>query len=344
MQALVKTARGPGQLALREIPEPVAGPGEIVIEVAGCGICGTDLHIESDEYRSVPPVVLGHETAGHVVAVGEGTNNFQIGDRVTTQPFFSTCGNCGRCRDGRPNLCVDRRSIGTHVNGAFANFVKVPDYRALHLPDNLDTIAATMTEPVACCTHGILDFARPRPGDVAIISGPGPMGLAAAQVAGAVGAEVVLLGTRADERRLSLGKVVGIPHVLDIERDDVEKLVADLTDGQGAPLVVECAGVPASFDQCVRLARPGGTMLQIGLYGKKTKVDFDAAIIKELKLFGSFAQVPTAWPRAIDLMASGKVQTSPLITAVLPLSQWEAGFAAARAKTEGKVVLIPDAK
>jgi L-iditol 2-dehydrogenase len=341
MQALVKTARGPGHLALRTLPDPVPGPGELVISVAGCGICGTDLHIEADEYASVPPVVLGHETAGHVAAIGEGVHQVGVGDRVTTQPFFSICGTCERCRAGRPNLCTQRRSIGTHVNGAFAEYVKVPAHRVLPLPENLDTLAAAMTEPVACCAHGILDYAPPAPGDVAVVSGPGPMGLVAAQIARAAGAEVVLLGTSADERRLALGRQVGIPHVHDITRDNVDGIIADLTDGQGAPLVIECAGAAPSFDQCVRLAQPGGTLLQIGLYGKSVQVDMDAAIIKELRLFGSFGQVPTAWPRALDLMAAGKVQTAPLITAVLPLTQWADGFAAARAKSEGKVVLIP---
>ena len=148
------------------------------------------------------------------------------------------------------------------------------------------------------------------------------MGLVAAQIARAAGAEVVLLGTSDDERRLDLGRQVGIPHVHDITRDDVDGIIADLTEGQGAPLVIECAGAAPSFDQCVRLAQPGGTLLQIGLYGKSVQVDLDAAIIKELRLFGSFGQVPTAWPRALDLMAAGKVQTAPLITAVLPLTQW----------------------
>lgn len=342
MRALVKTARGPGQLSLQTIPDPVPGPGEVVIAVAGCGICGTDLHIESDEYASVPPVVLGHETAGHVAAVGEGVDQVGVGDRVTTQTFFSVCGACSRCRAEQPNLCAKRRSIGTHVDGAFAQYVKVPDHRVLPLPEGLDTIAAAMTEPVACCTHGILDFAQPEPGDVAIVSGPGPMGLVAAQVARAAGAEVVLLGTSTDERRLEIGKQVGIPHVLDMEQDAVDDITADLTDGQGAQLVIECAGAAPSFDQCVRLAQPGGTMLQIGLYGQKVHVDLDAAIIKELSLFGSFGQVPSAWTRALDLMAAGKVQTAPLITAVLPLTQWEDGFSAARAKSDGKVVLTPE--
>ena len=162
MQALVKTARGPGHLALQTLPDPVPGPGEVVISVAGCGICGTDLHIEADEYTSVPPVVLGHETAGHVAAVGAGVHQVGVGDRVTTQPFFSICGTCERCRAGRPNLCTERRSIGTHVNGAFAQYVKVPAHRVLPLPENLDTLAAAMTEPVACCAHGILDYAPTR--------------------------------------------------------------------------------------------------------------------------------------------------------------------------------------
>ena len=338
----MKVAPGPGHMELRQIVEPTPGPGEVLIEVAACGICGTDLHIEAGEYAAVTPVVLGHETAGRVAAVGAGVSRVALGDRVTTEPFYSLCGTCAFCQAGRPNLCPERRSIGTHVNGAFAPYVTIREGAVRVLADSIDTRAAAMTEPVACCAHGILELAQPQPGDVVVVSGPGPMGLAAAQVARTAGTEVLLLGTSADERRLAIGGEVGIERLVDVEREDVDAVIARLTAGQGAPLVIECAGAGASFDQCVRLARRGGTLLMIGLYGPSVTVDLDSAIIKELRVLGSFGQVPSAWDLALDLMAAGTVQTAPLITAELPLSRWEEGFAAARAKGEGKILLTPE--
>src|SRR6266542_4735104 len=174
MKALLKVAPGPGNLELRDIPVPEPRPGEVVFKVAATGICGSDLHIQDDEYKVVPPVVIGHETAGTVTAVGDGVSRWRPGDRVTAQTTISTCGACAYCRAGLLNLCPERRWLGGHVNGGFAEYCAVPEKNLLRLPDHVGETAAALTEPLACCVHGVMEVARPEPGSFVVVSGPGP--------------------------------------------------------------------------------------------------------------------------------------------------------------------------
>ena len=341
MKALMKVAPGPGYLELRDLPRPEPGPGEVLLRVAATGICGSDLHIQDGEYQVVPPVVIGHETAGTVVAVGADVAGYRPGDRVTAQTTISTCGRCDLCLSGRTNLCPERRWLGGHVNGGFAGYVVAPARNLLRLPERVSLAAAALTEPLACCVHGVLEVAHPAPGSTVVVSGPGPIGLLCAQVARAAGAEVIVLGTSADEARFALARRLGFEHLVDVQRRDVVAAVQDLAAGRGPDLLVEAAGAAASLDQCLRLAPRGAAILQIGLYGKPVPAPVDTLVLKELRLLGSFSSTPTAWPIALDLIATGTVQTEPLVTSTRPLSEWEDAFQAARRKAEGKILLTP---
>src|SRR5215218_4680727 len=158
MQAVMKVAPGVGNVELREIDEPVPPPGHVVIEVRAAGICGTDLHIYHDEFRTRPPVVIGHEVAGTIAALGSGVECVAIGERVTTETYFSTCGECRFCRAGQPNLCPARMSIGSAVDGAFADWLVVPARNVRPLPDGVDFVGGALTEPLACVVHGALEL------------------------------------------------------------------------------------------------------------------------------------------------------------------------------------------
>jgi L-iditol 2-dehydrogenase len=341
MKALVKVATGPGNLELRELPDPAPGPGEVVLRIAGTGICGTDLHIQDDEYVIAPPVVIGHETAGTVVAVGAGVTRCRVGDRATSSTTISTCGRCPMCRAGRTNLCPERRFFGGHVNGGFAEYAVIPEANALVLPESVSLAAAALTEPLACCVHGVLEVAPPARGDLVVVSGPGPIGLLCAQAARSAGATVIVLGTSADEKRFEIARRVGLDTLVDVQQRDVVEAVRDLGGGREPDLVVEAAGAAASIDQCLRLAPRGGRVLQIGLYGRPAPVAIDVLVLKELRLLGSFSSTPTSWSTAIELMASGQVQTEPIVTHRRPLEEWSSGFDDARRKGEGKILLVP---
>ncbi|MGH2355753.1 MAG: zinc-dependent alcohol dehydrogenase [Chloroflexota bacterium] len=341
MKALMKVASGPGHLELRDLPDPSPGPGEVLVQVAATGICGSDLHIQDDEYQVVPPVAIGHETAGTVAAVGHGVTAYHPGDRVTSRTTISTCGRCDLCHAGRTNLCPERRWLGGHVNGGFARSFVVPEANLLHLPDGISFDAAALTEPLACCVHGVLEVAKPAAGSVTVVSGPGPIGLLCAQVARAAGAEVIVLGTSADETRFALARRLGFKRLIDVQAQDAIAAVHDLTAGRGPDLIVEAAGSAGSLDQCLKMAPRGGTVLQIGLYGKPVPFAADTLVTKEIRLLGSFSSTPTAWPAALDLIASGQVRTEPLVTSKRPLTEWADAFLAARHKAEGKILLTP---
>jgi L-iditol 2-dehydrogenase len=341
MKALMKVAPGPGNMEIRDIPEPVAGPGQVVLEVVATGICGTDIHIERGEYTSVPPVVLGHEVSGRVAELGEGVSGLSVGDRVTTETYFHTCGKCPACLAGRINLCPERRSIGTHVNGGFTRYVVVPAIKVHRLPDNVDDVSAAMTEPLACCVHGVLELAGVTPGDVAILSGPGAIGLLCMQVAKAAGATLVVVGTASDEGRLDLARRLGADHTLVVGRDDVAGFVKERTDGLGADITIEAAGAGPSVAQCLRLVRRGGTFCQMGLFGVPITIDYDLIPLHEIRLIGSFAQIPSSWTRALTLMAEGKVRTRPLISSQRPITAWQDAFGAFFTRQECKMLLTP---
>jgi L-iditol 2-dehydrogenase len=342
MKAVMKVARGVGHVELRDIPEPEPQPGQVKIAVRAAGICGTDLHIYKDEFRSFPPVVLGHEVAGEVVAVGDGVTSAVPGQRVTTETYFSTCGVCAYCRTGHNNLCLNRRSIGSAVNGGFTNYVIVPARNVHSLPESVDFRAGALTEPLACVVHGVLTTPTVSPGDVAVIAGPGAIGLLTLQVVKAAGARAVVLGTRVDAHRLELARSLGADYVLDVETADAEALIRDITaEGLGADVVYECSGAGPAAAQLLTLARRRGRYVQIGLFGKPVAWDLDQVCFRELTVTGSNASVPSAWDRALALLASGQVDTRPLISNVYPVTEWESAFAAFEARQGVKMVLEP---
>lgn len=338
----MKVAAGVGHVEVQEIPEPEAGPGQVKIRVHAAGICGTDMHIYKDEFRSCPPVVLGHEVAGEVAEVGEGVSRIEVGARVTTETYFSTCGACRYCRDGMDNLCLNRRSIGSAVNGGFTQFLVVPAGNVHVLPEGVDTIAAAMTEPLACVVHGVLNMRTVVPGDVAVIAGPGVIGQLTLQLVKAAGATAVVLGTSRDERRLALARELGADYTVNVEKEDPGQLTREITpEGLGADVVYECSGAGLAAMQLLGLVRRRGRYAQVGLFSKPVAWDLDQLVYRELTCTGSNASVPSAWTRALQLMGAGVVRTAPLITDVFELTEWRRAFEAFENKTGVKTPLKP---
>jgi L-iditol 2-dehydrogenase len=342
MLALRKLTVGQSSLELREVPEPQPRPGHVVLEVAAAGICGTDVHIMRDEYRSDPPVTLGHEVAGTVAALGDGVTGWEVGQRVVTETYFSVCGHCEHCRTGRPNLCSFRRSIGSFEDGGFARFVLVPATILHALPDGLGFPEAALVEPLACVVRGLLELNEVRAGDRVVITGPGAIGLLALQVARAAGASVLVLGTDADAARLELADHLGADAVssVDTAPDTLPAKAAALLGGP-PDLVIECSGAPPAAELLLRMVKKAGRFVQLGLYGQAVTLDLDQVCYKELRLSGSFATTPSSWYRALALAGSGAVSLSALVGASYPLRDWERAFEAAQSGTAGKVLLVP---
>ncbi len=331
MEGLTKLAPGAGSVGLSERPEPELRPGHAIVEVVATGICGTDLHIAAGEYPSVPPVTMGHEVSGVVVAVGERVEHGWEGARVVSETYFSTCGRCAFCVSGRINLCPERRSIGTHVDGGFAPRVLLP-VRALHrIPDGLDGVVAALLEPLACVCHSLLDPPRVGAGDRVLVIGPGPIGLIAAQVARACGGRVHVRGAPSDAARLGCAQALGF---------DVSAVPEDVGESD-FDVVIECSGAAAGIAFGLESARRAGRYVQMGLAGKPVEIPFDQVCFKELDVSSGFASTPASWSRALALAEGGRIELEPLLSEVVPLREWERAFAATRAGEGIKYALAP---
>jgi L-iditol 2-dehydrogenase len=341
MRAVVKLQRGPGHVALRDVPEPRAGRGQVKIAVVAAGICGTDLHILKDEFPSWPPVILGHEFAGTVAAVGEGVEGLAPGDPVVAQTPAVWCGRCRYCLSGHFLMCATKRSIGYGVDGAFASHLVVPARTVHRLPPGIDLEAAALCEPAACAVRAVCERAQVAAGDRVLVTGSGPIGLLVMQAAKAQGARVCITGTRADAQRLATARALGADLVVDVEREDLPEALRGFAGDEGVDLAFECSGAPAALAASLQAVRRQGTLVQVGLFGRSFENDYEQVAMKELTVLGSYGHVHTSWRRAIALIADGRIQTKPLITAVLPLAEWEEAFQRAELRDGVKFLLRP---
>ena len=328
MIGVTKLAEGPGNVGLAERDERRPGPGEALLEVRGAGVCGTDLHIEAGEFRSIPPVTMGHEVCGVVAEIGYGVDEAWLGARVVCETYYSTCGTCPWCRDGRPNLCPERRSIGSFVDGAFAPRVVIPAGNLHRIPDWLDEHAAVLAEPLACVCHCLCDPSVVSAGDRVLVTGPGPVGLLAAQVARANGGRILVVGLPQDEVRLEAARGLGLA-------------ISHAAEPASADVVIECSGSAGGARACLEAAARGARYVQIGVFGKEVTVPLDHVFQKELVITSGYASTPQSWRRALALIEARAVELEPLVSEVAPLSAWERVFAELRAGKGIKVVFDP---
>ncbi len=336
MKALTKIGAGAEPLELRV--DALAGPpprDHVTLRVVAAGICGTDLHIRDDEYPSQPPVILGHEVGGIVEFVGEGVPEHWLGRRVAIETFFSTCGTCLACRTGRTNLCPQRRSIGSHVNGGMAEYVISP-VRNLHpVPEWLPDAALALIEPLACVCNALCRKPLIRPGDTVLVLGPGAIGNLAAQVAKISGGRPLLSGLVSDEARLGIARELGI------DTANVSDVADHALARNGFDVVIECSGAQAAIVQGLQTIRKGGSYVQMGLSGRPVSVPFDELCYREIDLTSGFASTPASWERAMTLVTNRAVALAPLVTEVAALADWRRIFARTGASDGVKFVFDP---
>jgi len=326
----MKTARGPGNLELKDIEEPRPRKDEALIQVAAAGICGTDVHIKHDQTFYTPPVVLGHEYSGKVVEIGEDVTGIGVSDLVVS-PATAYCGKCYQCKTGHMNRCTSekKRILGTSLaNGAFAKYLTVPEYIIHKIPKGVALKEAAMAEPTACVVHAVIEKSPITPGDVVVIQGPGTMGMLAAQVAKAMGAvKVIMTGVSADQWRFDIAKKIGVDMTLNVQLDpDPVKTIKNETEGRGADVVIEASGACIACNQALDFVKVAGHVTLLGIRGRSLNIDLDAIALKELTMSGIWGTLPSTWVTTLRLMASKKIKVAPLITHRIPLSFWEEGF------------------
>ena len=341
MKAVVKFKKGEGNIEIQEADEPIAGRNEIKIEVKAAGICGTDIHIYHEEFKSNPPVILGHEFCGIVAEVGDNVTEFKVGDRVTAETAAKVCGKCLYCKTGNYNLCPERLGLGYGVNGAFTKYCVVRKEIVHFLPDNVDFVSGALCEPLSCAVHGALEQTDILPGDIVVITGPGAIGLLTLQLSKLAGGFVVVLGLSADKDRLSLAKELGADMVVNIEEENPEKVIKMLSKNYGADVILECSGAPTAAELGLKLVRKRGQYTQMGLFGRPINIDFEQIAYKEIQVTGFISQNWKSWERAIDLLRKGRIPTKALVTDTLSIMDWKKGFEKFEKKQGIKIILLP---
>lgn len=342
MKAVMKTGADATSVELRDIqPQELPGSGHARVRVAASGICGTDLHIIDGSYNSFPPVVLGHEVAGTVIEVSADVDPGWVGAAVALETFYTTCGVCQYCRSGRPNMCGDRLSIGSGVDGGFAESLVVPVGNLHTLPSWLDTAAGALCEPLACVCQSLFDpFTSVRPGDRVLVSGPGAVGLLAAQVARAAGGDVIIVGTNRDSARLELAE--SLDFATATAPLDTTSLPAEWVGGPD--VVIECSGSGAAMRSGLELIKKRGHFIQMGQTRDLVSVPFALVSFKEIVVTGGFASTPASWARAMDLLERKLIDLSPLVSKTFPLDEWREAFAATQRGDGVKLLLVPTAE
>lgn len=338
MKALYKPAKAPG-LELMDRPEPEAGMGEVKIRVLRTGICGTDLHIEAwDDWAADAvnaPLIAGHEFAGEVVAVSDGVRDVQMGDLVSGEGHI-VCGTCRNCRAGRRHLCIRVSSVGVNRDGAFAEYVVIPESNVWvhHYP--IDPDLAAIFDPFGNAVHTALSF--PLVGEDVLITGAGPIGLMAAAVARAACARYVVI-TDVSEARLELARRMGVDLAVNIANGSIAEAQNQLGMVEGFDVALEMSGHPAALQDILANLNHGGRVAMLGLPSARIELDWNKVVTRMITIKGIYGREMFETWYAMSAMLRSGLDIRPVITDRFPVSEWRDAFCAARSGSSGKVVL-----
>ena len=340
MKAAVYHGNGSG-LTVEEWPMPAPGAGEILVDVAACGVCHTDLHYldHGTPTFKPPPIILGHEVAGMVAGIGAGVETFAVGDRVLL-PAVLTCGKCEACRTGRENVCEDGMMLGNHMDGGYAEYIVTPAKDAFHLPEEIPLVeGAIIADALTTPYHAVVNRGRVRPGDAVVVVGAGGIGLNIIQMATAVGAHVVAVDV-AEEKlawasRLGAAETVHAPSV-----DRVDKAVRQAIGG-GADIAFEAVGRAATQEQAMACLKTGGRLVLVGYSPEPMSLNAGRVMFRELEIVGSLGCRPVDYPRVIELARQGKLKVAELVTHRFHLDEIALAFDALRNGESIRSVVIP---
>ncbi|MFC4799134.1 zinc-binding dehydrogenase [Neobacillus sp. GCM10023253] len=328
-----------GQVSLEDIAVPEIGEYQILAKVKRAGICGTDLKLYTGNYHrdpKAPPVIIGHEFIGEVVAVGEKVTKAVIGDRIVAHPTYSSCQECPNCARGEFNLCSKRKRIGFDYDGVFAQFVKLHEQQVYIVPDTISDDAGALIEPLSVAVRGVYK-ADITPTVTVLIIGPGTIGLFTALVAKQFGATVLVCGTQADTDRLEIASQMGVDTT--VMSGDLPSLLKE--KNMNIDIVFECSGNENGVNLGLSVLRPKGQFIQIGTSSKLTNVSFMDIAYKELKVTGSIAAIKEDWHTAIKLMEKLQTKVILIVKKYLELKDFKEGFEECLNNGSPKVLFTP---
>ena len=333
------------ELELQDLPQPTPAADEVLIQVRACGICGSDVHgYDGSTGRRIPPLVMGHEAAGVIAAVGGEVRDFAVGDRVTFDSTIS-CGQCHFCKRGQVNLCDARQVLGVSCGdyrraGAFAEFVTVPARVLYRLPDGLAFEKAAMIEAISVAVHAV-HLTPVELNDTAVVVGAGMIGLLTLQAARLAGCRKII-AVDVDEGRLRTALSLGATHSIIAKDQDVPALVREWTDGRGADVAFECVGTSVTVQSAIESTRKGGTVTLVGNIAPRIELPLQSVVTRQIRLQGSCASGGEI-PACIELLAAGLIQVEPMLSAFAPLEDGPRWFERLYSHEAGlmKVVLHP---
>jgi threonine 3-dehydrogenase len=338
MRALYKPGPQAG-FELVDRPEPSAGAGEVKIRVLRTGICGTDLHIEAwDDWAAGAvdaPLIPGHEFCGEVVAVGGGVRDVAVGDLVSGEGHI-VCGTCRNCRAGRRHLCIRTSSIGVNRDGAFAEFVVLPESNVWVHHGGVDPDLGAIFDPFGNAVHTALSF--PLVGEDVLITGAGPIGLIAAQVCRHVGARFVVI-TDVSPYRLELARSMGVDLALDVSRESVASAQSRLGMVEGFDVALEMSGHPSALPDVIANLNHGGRIAMLGLPSQPIEIDWAKVVTHMITIKGIYGREMFETWYAMSAMLTSGLDITQVITHRFPATEWAEAFATARGGQCGKVVM-----
>jgi L-iditol 2-dehydrogenase len=345
MKALVKYAPGNGNVDILDVEEPSCGENQVKVEVAYCGVCGTDIHVLHDTFRNYPPVILGHEFAGAVVEVGRNVAGVKKGERIAGLGATAiTCGECEYCCSGYFIFCSNRRGMGHGVNGALARYVVLRPDQLYRIPEEFAFEEAALSEPFAAAVQAVTELTQVRVGDTALVSGPGPIGLLCLKLLVAEGVKTIVAGASGDDCRLNAARRFGAAAVVNVGERNLADAISEYTGGVGMDVAFECAGHASSVRGCLESLRPMGHYTQVGICGRDIEFPIDQIFYKQLTMRGSICYTARTWDRMMKIYAQGRIRLNDLVSTKLPMSDWRTAFNLCTDKKALKVLLYPEAE
>ncbi|MCP4726447.1 MAG: alcohol dehydrogenase catalytic domain-containing protein [bacterium] len=330
-------------LSFEDIDKPVPGPDDILVKIAACGVCHTDLHYidhGTPTYKQ-PPMILGHEPSGHVAEAGANVKKFKEGDRVVL-PAVLTCGYCDFCRTGRENICNSMTMLGNHIDGAYAEYIKVPAKDICFLPDEIPLEEGSIiADAISTPFHAVKNRAEVKPGDTVVVFGCGGIGINIVQVAAAVGGTVIAVDIV--DRKLELAKEFGATAVVNPTKvEKLSKEIKKLTGG-GADIAIEAIGRADTIQDAFSTLRKGGRLVVVGFAGENMSVNAGKIMFFEMEIVGSLGCRPVDYPKIIEMARLGKIKVKELVTNQYPLEKINDAFDLLRAHDENVIrsIVIP---
>jgi len=337
MRALVYY--GPEDLRLAEIADLKPAPGEALIRVKACGICGSDVHgYLGITGRRIPPMVMGHEFSGEVAEVGEGVTDIKVGERVAPYPVVF-CGDCEPCRKGNVHLCLNKKALGVlECNGAMAEYVSIPAKLLFKLADNVSYEVGSMMEPLAVAYRGV-NHAGDLTGQNVLVVGAGTIGLLVTAIVKMRNSAKIFVSDISDTR-LGVAKEMGADDVINPAKDDIWDRIRNATDAGGVDVAFEAVGATPTVQQAMASLRVGGTAVWIGNSAKMININMQEIVTRELRVFGTFLYTFKEFGDVVGLLNDGKLNVEPMISLKAPMMEKGVELFAKLAKNPGPLIKV----